>query len=41
VAAARTQVGEEAFATAWAQGRTAPVEQVINDVLKMDNDARK
>ena len=41
VAAARTALGEEAFATAWAQGRTAPLEQVITDVLKMDGEARR
>ncbi len=41
VAAARTELGEEAFAAAWAEGRTAPVEQVINDVLKMNGEARK
>ncbi len=35
VAAARAQLGGEAFATAWAQGRTTPLEQVITDALKM------
>ena len=39
VAAARATLGEEAFATAWVQGRTAPLEQVITDVLKMDGEA--
>lgn len=33
VAAARTQVGEAAFTTAWAEGRTIPLEQVINEVI--------
>ena len=41
VDAARTELGEEAFATAWVQGRTTPVEQVIKDVLKMGGGARK
>jgi tetratricopeptide (TPR) repeat protein len=36
VAAARRELGEEAFAAAWVQGRTTPVEQVITDVLKME-----
>jgi predicted ATPase/class 3 adenylate cyclase len=38
VAAARTALGEEAFATAWAEGRTTPLEQFITDVLKMDGE---
>ncbi len=36
VAAARRELGEEAFATAWAKGRTTPVEQVIASVLQME-----
>jgi hypothetical protein len=36
VAAARRELGEEAFAAAWAEGRTTLVEQVITDVLKME-----
>jgi tetratricopeptide (TPR) repeat protein len=35
VAAARKQLGEEAFARAWAKGRSTPVEQVIATMLKM------
>jgi predicted ATPase/class 3 adenylate cyclase len=34
VAAAQAQLGEEAFATAWAEGRTMPLEQVIDEALK-------
>jgi tetratricopeptide (TPR) repeat protein len=34
VAAARAQLGERAFSQAWARGRTMPLEQVINEVLK-------
>jgi predicted ATPase/class 3 adenylate cyclase len=34
VAAARVKLGEEAFAAAWAEGRTTPVEQVIDEALK-------
>ena len=41
VAAARAQLGEEAFATAWAEGRTIPVEQAITIVLKTGNEAGK
>jgi predicted ATPase/class 3 adenylate cyclase len=41
VAAARSQVGEEALAAAWAEGRTMPLEQTINIALKMDGEARK
>jgi predicted ATPase/class 3 adenylate cyclase len=36
VAAAREQLGEEAFARAWERGRITPVEQVIATVLKME-----
>jgi hypothetical protein len=41
VAAARTVLGEEAFASAWAQGRATPLEQTITDVLKMGGRGRK
>jgi len=41
VALARAQVGEEAFAAAWAEGLAMPLEQTINDVLKMGGEARK
>jgi predicted ATPase len=33
VAAARSQLGEEAFAVAWAEGRALPLEQVIAEAL--------
>jgi hypothetical protein len=36
LAAARTALGEEAFARVWAEGRATPLEQVISNVLKMD-----
>jgi hypothetical protein len=36
VAAARSEIGEEAFARAWAKGRSTPVEQVITTMLKID-----
>lgn len=35
VAAIRSELGEEAFAAAWSQGRTTPLEQVIHDAFKM------
>jgi predicted ATPase/class 3 adenylate cyclase len=35
VVTARAQLDEEAFASAWAGGRTMPLEQVINEALKM------
>jgi predicted ATPase/class 3 adenylate cyclase len=35
VAAARTQLGEQAFAVEWAEGRATPLEWVITDVLKV------
>ena len=41
VADARTHLGEEAFAAAWAEGGTIPLEQVIDEVLKMDGEAGK
>ncbi len=34
VADARAVLGEKAFATAWTEGRTMPIEQAINEVLK-------
>ena len=34
VAAARTELGEEAFAKAWAEGGTLPLEEVLDEVLK-------
>jgi hypothetical protein len=36
VAAARKQLGEEAYARAWEKGRITPVEQVIATLLKME-----
>ncbi len=41
VAAARAQLGKKAFATAWAEGRTAPLELTINDALRMGGEAGK
>ena len=41
VAAARAQLGEEAFAAAWQEGRTMKLEQVIDDVLKRGDEAGK
>src|SRR5262249_33530024 len=41
VAAARTSLGEEAFARAWAEGRATPLEQTITDALKMGSEAGK
>jgi hypothetical protein len=41
VSAARTSLGEEAFARAWAEGGARPLEQVINDALKMRDEADK
>ena len=32
VAAARTRLGEQAFATAWAEGRTMTIEQVLAEL---------
>lgn len=37
VAAARTALGAEAFAAAWAEGRAMPLEQAIATVLKMES----
>jgi hypothetical protein len=34
VAAARAKLGEEAFAASWVQGRTTPLNQVIDEALK-------
>jgi predicted ATPase len=39
VGAARTALGEEAFARAWAEGRAMPLGQVINDALKVRGEA--
>jgi tetratricopeptide (TPR) repeat protein len=39
VAAARTQLGEQAFAAAWAEGRTMTLEQVVNEPLTWDGGA--
>lgn len=41
VADARTHLGEEAFAAAWAEGRTTPLEQIIDEVLEMNGEAEK
>ncbi len=41
VAAVCSDLGEEAFAAAWQEGRTAPLEQVIQDILKMRTRAGK
>jgi hypothetical protein len=41
VAAVRSELGEEAFAAAWSQGRTSTLEQFIHDVLKMRGKAGK
>ncbi len=41
VHAARTQLGEQAFAAAWAEGRTMTLEQVIDDVLKRGDEVGK
>jgi predicted ATPase len=38
VAATRRALGEEAFASAWEQGRTQPLEQVIEEALKMGDE---
>ena len=34
VATARAELSDEAFAMAWSEGRTTPLEQVIDDVLR-------
>jgi predicted ATPase/class 3 adenylate cyclase len=39
VAAARTQLGEQAFAAAWEEGRAMTLEQVVNEPLKWDGGA--
>jgi len=36
-----TQLGEQAFVSAWAQGRAMPLEQVIDDALKRGDEAGK
>ena len=41
VAGTRKELGEEAFAAAWAQGRARPVEQVIDDLLKRGDETGK
>ena len=41
VADIRAHLGEEAFTTALAEGRTTPVEQVISNALKMGDEADK
>ncbi len=41
VADMRAHLGEEAFTTALAEGRTTPVEQVISNALKMGDEADK
>ena len=41
VAAARAQLGEDAFAAAWQEGRTMTLEQVIDDALKSEDKAGK
>ncbi len=41
VATARAQLGEPIFAAAWQEGRTMKLEQVIDDVLKMGDEAGK
>ena len=41
IAAARAQLGKEAFAAAWAEGRTTPMEQVITTVLRKGGKAGK
>lgn len=41
VAATRRALGEEAFAAAWEQGRTQPLEQVIAALLQSGEEAGK
>jgi predicted ATPase len=41
VAAARSQLSEEAFAAAWQEGRTMKLEQVIEDVTKRGDEVGK
>lgn len=41
VATVRSALGEEAFAAAWSQGRTTPLEQIIHDVFKVRREAGK
>ena len=41
VAAARVQLGEEAFASAWQEGRTMKLEQAIDDALKSEDKTGK
>jgi predicted ATPase/class 3 adenylate cyclase/uncharacterized protein HemY len=39
VATARAQLGEQAFAAAWQEGRTMPLDKIIDDLLKMEGKA--
>ena len=41
VSETRAQLGEEAFAAAWQEGRAMPLEQVIDDALKLRDEAGK
>jgi predicted ATPase len=41
VQVARTQLGEQAFAAAWQEGQTMKLEQVIDDALKLRDEAGK
>ena len=41
VATVHTLLGEQAFAAAWAEGRATPLEQTVNDALKMVGEADK
>ena len=41
VADIRAHLGEAAFTTAWAEGRATPLEQTVNDALKMVDEADK
>ena len=41
VATARTQLGEQAFTAAWAQGRAMTLEQVVNEAQKWDGGVGK
>jgi predicted ATPase/class 3 adenylate cyclase len=41
VATAGTQLGEQAFAAAWVQGRAMTLEQVVNEALTWDNGTGK
>jgi predicted ATPase/class 3 adenylate cyclase len=41
VSVARAQLGEQAFAVAWQEGRATPLEQVIDRALKMGDETSK